>query len=507
MLLIGIGLSTSNVLMSCGEIGLGIAFIWDAKYKAKFQLLLKDKRMLALMTVYLLFILGLIHTSNFAYAFKDLRIKLPILVVPFLAFSFFPLTQKEFKLIFHSIYAGILFTMAMALLIYLKWIDWKIEDMRNYSPFVSNVRLGTLLVFSIISSIYFVFNKTNLFVHKYLYILFALLCLVFLLLIQSLTGIVALVGCLLVMVIYGLSKKENRKAAILGLVLFLLLGGTITLLTLNEYRRIHWVEKINFDELPKTTSHGEGYLHYPNSTETINGHYVFINICHPELKTEWSKRSKLDYDGLTNKGWPVSGTLIQYLTSKGEKKNAEAVQELSDMEIHAIENGVANFLNLHALDIRGRINQFWIELDEYKKDGEPNGKSFATRLETWKVACLNIRESALFGYGTGDVRDQMEKKYVETKSKLIATNYLNSHQQYLTVAMAVGIVGLMLFIGFIFYPLIRFKHLHILFVIALTISGIAMLDEDTLETQAGCTQFIFIYVVTYMLHLERKSIM
>lgn len=506
MILIGVGLTTSNIFMSWGQFGLAIAFVWDGKYKTKFVELIQNKRMLALMVVFILFVLGLIHTSNYAYAFHDLKIKLPLLIIPFLTFSFFPFAQKEFKIILHSIFGGVLFTMAFGCMIYIGWIDWEIKDMRNYSPFISNVRLGTLLVFCMIASSYFIFHKEYLYINKYFYVLFALICLSFLLFIQSLTGIVVLIGCLFVLVIYGLSKKQKLKISILMLLFFLLIVGTITGFTIKEYNRIHQIEKIDLSHLPVSTPDGAIYKHDLQSRETINGHYIWIYVCNWELKREWSNRSKLDYEGLTKKGWPVKGILIRYLTSKGLRKNAEAVKSLGNNEVKAIENGVANFLNVYPLDIRWRINQLLVELDEYKKEGDPNQRSFATRLETWKVAWSAILQSPWIGYGTGDVKDQMKKSYIETNSKLLPKYWLNPHQQYLTVSLSIGIIGLIIFIAFIFYPIIKFRKLNVLFVISLAISAISMLDEDTLETQAGCTQFIFIYVLSYLMPKIDKTV-
>ncbi len=452
------------------------------------------------MLVFILFVLGLIHTSNFSYAFQDLKIKLPFLVIPFLAFAFFPFTIKEFKFIFHSVFAGVIFSMAFGILIYLGWINWQVNDMRNYSPFISNVRFGTLLVFCMICCGYFMFKKEYLFAHRFFYLLFAFTCLAFLMFIQSLTGIVALVGTLLILAVYGLVKKQNRKLSFFLLFVFLLVGGCVSGLIWKEYHRIHDIEKIEVDKLPKATYHGSMYRHNTKSTETVNGHYVWINICYWELKREWNKRSKIDFDGKTNKGWPLEHTLIKYLTSKGLKKNAEAIQSLTDKEVKAIENGAVNFLSIHPLDIRWRINQFLVELEEYKKDGDPNGRSFATRLETWQIALVGISQQKIFGYGTGDVRDIMKSKYAATGSKLEKKHWLNPHQQYFTVALAVGLIGLVVFVGLLFYPLIRFRELHILFITMISIAGIAMLDEDTLETQAGCTQFVFLYVLTWLLH-------
>lgn len=499
------GIGCSNILMSWGAIGLILAFIWDGNYKNKIRDFLKDKRLLALTCVYFIFLLGLIHTQNLHYAFRDLKVKLPLLVVPLFMGVFAPLSQREVKIIFHTLYLGTFITMIAGCLMYFNIIHLKMVDMRSYSPFVAHIRVGTLLVFLIFMSVYFYLNKEYRITIGAFYLCFPLIAFVFLLLLQSLTGFAALIGTMLIMPIHGLLMKKTRVSS----MVFILVFGALSILAYKmistEYYRVHNIEKINFGELPKSTFHGGIYKHDTLNKETVNGHYIYINVCIWEIKQAWNKRSSIDYDGYTSKGWKLDGTLIKYLASKGQKKNKETVNALSNREVKAIENGIDNYLNLRVLDMRYRFNQLWVELDRYQKTGDPNYQSFSTRLETWKVARHTISKSPYIGFGTGDVKDEMKISYDETKSKLLPELRLNPHQQYLTVAIAMGIFGLILFVILIFYPIIQFKNLHPLFLISLSIIAIGMLDEDILETQAGSTQFIFMYVLTWMLHKYKKS--
>lgn len=504
MVMIAVGIGCSNLLMSWGEIGLVVAFLWQGDYKNKFKQMVANKRILAMSALYLIFVAGLIHTSNFSSGLHDLKLKLPLLIVPLFAFAFFPLNQKEFKIIFHFIFLGTLISMTAGLLMHFGLISIKVVDMRSYSPFIAHLRLGTLLVFCFFICAYLVLKKEYRYVHSVFYILYALLGLVFLVLLQSLTGFAVLVGSLLVVSIYGVTKKQMRKWSIISLILFIIIGGGLSIIIHREYHRVNDIEKVNVASLPKFTGNGGKYDHYPERKETINGHYVYLNICYLELVDAWGKRSSMPIHGNNKQNWPVYETLLRYLTSKGKMKNAMEVYALSDQEIKAIENGNGNFLQLNPLDIRFRINQVWWEIQTYQQTGDPNSKSFATRLETWKVARYKIKQSLVFGYGTGDVHDAMIEGYKETHSKLTPNHWKNPHQQYFTILLALGITGLTIFIGLIFYPLVNFRNLHALFVIALCITAVSMLDEDVLETQAGCSQFIFIYVLTYMFHLFKK---
>jgi O-Antigen ligase len=501
MMMIAVGIGCSNILMSWGTIGLVVAFVLDGNYKDKFQRIYHNKRILFLCAVYGLFVLGMIYTSNINYGLHDLKIKLPLLIIPPFVFAFSPISKSEYKIIFHCLFFGGLITMVAGFLMFSGLLPLKVIDMRSYSPFISHLRVGTLLVFSIFLCVYLIVYKEYKWAPGWVYILYAICAFGFLLLLQSLTGLVALFISFIGATILGLLKKTIWKISLVLLLIGLFLSVGLAGLINREYQRIHQIEKIDFKNLPKATVHGAIYKHDTLRNETINGHYIWINICNYELDREWRKRSKLDFDGYTKNGWPLHGTLITYLSSKGLKKNAEAIQSLTDGEIKAIENGVVNYLQLNPLDIRFRINQLLVELDRYKTTNDPNQLSFATRLETWKVAVHAIKKSWLVGYGTGDVKEAMKISYVETQSKLRTENHKNPHQQYLTTILSVGVIGFIIFLIIVFSPLLEFKKQNILFLLTITISAIGMLDEDTLESQAGCTQFIFLYMITYLLNI------
>ena len=504
-MMIATGLGCSNILMSWGEIGLVIAFLWDGKYKTKAANFFKDKRLVALTCMYLIFVVSLLYTSNFKYAFHDLKVKLPILIVPFFMSAFAPLTKREFKILFHTLYLGAFITMIAGCFMYLGIIHLKMVDMRSYSPFIAHIRVATLLTFLIFMSIYFFLNKEYRITLGIFYLIFPVIAVVFLLVLQSLTGFAVLVGTMFIIPLHGILKKKTRKISIVFILIFGIVGFIGFKMVKKEYDRIHNIEKVNLGELPKSTIRGNMYRSDTTNKETVNGHYIQINLAYWEIQQSWDKRSNMEYHGLNKKGWPISSTIIKYLASKGKKKNQDEVNALSDKEIKAIENGIDNYLNVHPLDIRYRFNQLWAELYRYQKTGDPNHQSFSTRLETWKVAQHTISKSPVIGFGTGDVRDEMEKSFGETGSKLLPELRLNPHQQYLTIAIATGVLGLIIFVLIVFFPMIKFRSFNPLFLACLSITAIGMLDEDTLETQAGSTQFIFMYAITWFFHQFEKT--
>jgi O-antigen ligase len=73
---------------------------------------------------------------------------------------------------------------------------------------------------------------------------------------------------------------------------------------------------------------------------------------------------------------------------------------------------------------------------------------------------------------------------------------LRAHNQFLTIFAAFGIFGLLWFLAtLILPPLILKVRRDYYFNFFLVISILSMLNEDTLETQAGVTFFAFFYVI------------
>ncbi|QQR96106.1 MAG: hypothetical protein IPJ93_05450 [Bacteroidota bacterium] len=69
---------------------------------------------------------------------------------------------------------------------------------------------------------------------------------------------------------------------------------------------------------------------------------------------------------------------------------------------------------------------------------------------------------------------------------------LRSHNQFLAVAVALGIPALLLFIVMLFYPVFQFQYSGSFLYLTFWITAfLSMLTEDTLETQAGVSFFIF----------------
>jgi len=120
-----------------------------------------------------------------------------------------------------------------------------------------------------------------------------------------------------------------------------------------------------------------------------------------------------------------------------------------------------------------------------------DGHSLIQRIIYWKGALKIIGDNVWFGTGTGDV-DQAFKEYYESTDTGLSTEFQHrAHNQFLSIMIAFGVVGLLWFILSLIFPLIWVKRLDYGFYIFTIITVLSFLWEDTLETQAGVSFYAF----------------
>lgn len=138
--------------------------------------------------------------------------------------------------------------------------------------------------------------------------------------------------------------------------------------------------------------------------------------------------------------------------------------------------------------VNTRTNELVNTLTQNKKNN-PNS-STGIRLKIWKEGLNLIKDKPIFGYGTGDVKDVLMQQY---KVKQIDRAYnlnLNAHNQFIQISIAVGLVGLLIFLSAFYWGIKLSIAQNNYFLLAFIIlSIIFMLPESMLENQAGTIAF------------------
>ena len=510
LLMVAVGLTLSPFLMGMSQFWLVLVWLVDASlpplkggqggFKDKFSRFCNNKAAVLLVAFFLMHLVGLLYTADFQYAMKDLRVKLPILVMPLVLSSMPPLDRKRFDLVMLvyvlSVFVATLFSFST----YLKH-DY--EDVREISHFISHIRFCLNIVFCMAIIGYYlvksrrvvepveppVLKCLNRFLQCFLLLWFVYQIYIF----ESLSGYVILAAVVVVSAVYAFLRwKKGRgwRIAVGVSALAVLLVASVVLK--RQIKPLLKVESVDFSTLEQKTAQGNDYWHDTIYNPVEDGKFVGLYYCKKEMQEAWSERSNLPFEGTTTNGENLEATLARYLTSKDLRKDAQGVMALTDEDIRNIEQGVANYNNWKHPGLQARLSSTLFEYNLYRRFNNPNGGSLAQRIEFTRASFHIIGQHPWFGVGTGDVPQAFSQAYDEIQSPLKEEFRFRAHNQYLAIAVAFGLVGLAFFLFVLLFPWLSSRRNHTyLYLVFLCIMLLSMFPEDTLETQAGASLFAF----------------
>lgn len=485
-----IALPLSKFLMSVGQFILVINWLVEGQYKRKIHSFFRNKAALVLVSLYILHVIGLVYTTDYNYALKDLRIKLPILALPIILSTTAPLERKKFKLLM------LIFTSAVligTLVSTYNLATRQILDIREISIFISHIRFSLNIVLAIFALVFFIIKeKEDNVVLRYIMVLVAGWFVVFLFLFESMTGLTVLFITTFILLIYYLLKRSNIYYSIGFAAIVITAGILFSVMIKNIIHEVYYIRPIDFNKLEKFTPYGNKYSHDTTKNFVENGHYVWLYVSRDEMREAWNKRSEINFDSLDLKSQHLSNTLIRFLTSKGLRKDRDGVEKLTDEEIGMVERGIANVKYDKKSSLRSRLHKIIWEYRNFHETGDPSGYSVVQRLEFWKASFGLIERNPFIGVGTGDMNIAFKEQYKRMNTPLDPEYQWRSHNQFLSIFVGFGIIGLLWFLFSLIYPGIILKKFNDYFYLVFFIIAIlSMLNEDTIESQAGVTFFAF----------------
>lgn len=491
LFLLAVALPWSNFLMSNAQIILLLAWLLGGNLSGKIKQFAKNKTALVISSVFILHIIGLAYTTDFNYGLEDVRKKIPLMLLP-LIFSSSPLFSKQlFERIVLLFTVSVITATLVCFYVLLGYTGKQILQPQQASVFISHIRFGLLISMSVFILGYFFTVKKSILLKLFIPIIISWLIL-FLIITESATGLICTI-LVAVLLLFGYILKTKNVILKFSLMMLLFLGCFITIKVFFSITdKLNNVTAIDKKQLPLLTKNGNPYTHDTLSREIENGNNVWLFVCEKELDEEWNKKSSMHYYGKDLSGNEIKYTLIRFLSSKGLRKDAEGVHALSAREVKEIEKGIPNVNFIGVFNPTARLQKIIWEINLYLKGGNPSGHSVVQRFEFWKSATGIIKENFLFGVGTGDVANAFDEQYEKINSPLTKNFRLRSHNQFLAIGTAFGLVGIIWFLFSLFYPLFKEKkwknYFYITFFI---IAFLSMFTEDTLESQAGVTFFAF----------------
>lgn len=152
-------------------------------------------------------------------------------------------------------------------------------------------------------------------------------------------------------------------------------------------------------------------------------------------------------------------------------------------------------------EVNNRFNELFNTVLSERVD---KNSTSAIRKEIWQTS-VNILVQHPFGVGTGDVKDVLIENYTEVGLNYAAEKELNAHNQFLQTALATGVLGLLVLLVMIIYPLYyAIKNKHIIYIIFLCLMTINFLTEAMLETLAGVVFYAFFNTLFYATFVHEK---
>lgn len=483
-----VGVALSNVLMSIGTIWIFSNWLIQAEYKSYWAKLQTKKSLWWIILLYAFLAISLFWSDDLSYGFKDLRIKLPFIVIPLVLATSKPLSKIHFHFLLYVFLGVVFFTSGFNFLRYNLYLELQ-NDIREMSFFISHVRFSLLVNFAFFTTLYLLFKKR---LKSWIAWLLMVWFLFYLYKSQIINGYLIFGLLFIVSSFYLLNQISNHKFRKASQVSWFVALLFVIVASYNSIRQTKVIEneEIAIHQLDLYTENNNPYFHDTSNHQMENGNYVWQYVQQEEMESAWNGRATIPYDSLDRKGQPMFGTLMRFLTSKGYRKDSAGVYQLTPDEILNIENGQTSIALNKGFE--SRLASFFMEYRIYQNGGDPNGNSILQRAEHFKAAVNILKNSWLFGVGNGDVQNQFYKVYEEMNTRLSLQNQHRSHNQFLTIWVSLGVVGFTLFFLLFITPWfeVAFDFFALFVLIGLFVS---CLFQDLIETQAGVTIFALFY--------------
>ena len=158
--------------------------------------------------------------------------------------------------------------------------------------------------------------------------------------------------------------------------------------------------------------------------------------------------------------------------------------------------------------LSGRFTQGISSLEDVVLNDKKINDPVGIRYHLWETSFYASKENFFFGTGTGNVRTILYEECIKRNffSDCEMMRGMNSHNQYLNILIANGIVGLILFILILFYLFKKaIKKDKTIFLIFLLLFVINMFFESLLQREKGIILFMSFTSLLIANSLDLKS--
>ncbi|MDR0205964.1 MAG: O-antigen ligase family protein [Bacteroidales bacterium] len=500
-----IALPTSIALISCTAVALLVVWFLTGDYKEKWDRLIHNRSAFLIMSIPVLYLIGLCFTNNFSLGIQEFNKSLYWFIFAFVLGSSPPITYKNsFRLL--SIYilavsiaAGAsiykLFCLEAALFFDFRSVTW-----------IDHIPFSFQIAFTIWLVIYFIYTGKLSTTQKTFLSLLVVFLIIALLSLRSINGYLyfwAMSITALLRFIWNANKRIKKIAYLSSLFLLLTLPSYYTYYCVKEFYN---TVEYKVDEIDRFTANGNLYKHNFDNKSKENGNYIFLFICEEELIPLWNLHSSIPYKSKTTNGFSFCSVVFRYMTSKGLRKDAEGFAQLTPKDIENIEKEIPNYIYVkNKFSIYPRIYESIWEIDQYRLSKDPNGKSFAQRIELVTLAIDIIKKNLWTGIGLGNSSLAYDEVFLESGSKLASQKTGSSHNQYLNYLIRFGLFGTLYIFCVLFFVFFK-ERKNNAFLITIFFTGmlVANFGDANWETFIGLNFFAFFFC--FLLWVAPKDI-
>ena len=137
------------------------------------------------------------------------------------------------------------------------------------------------------------------------------------------------------------------------------------------------------------------------------------------------------------------------------------------------------------------------DLAQYQSGDDISSFSDSRRLTSWEAGIAVGKRSPLTGAGYGDFKEEVYRYYAGHLPDYDPDSYIIPHNQLILTYSATGLIGLILFIVFLLYPVFRKKAYRFYpFALINIIIWSSFMVESTLEIQIGTALFLLFFLLT-----------
>ncbi len=473
------GMVFSHALMSFSLAFMAARFLFAPKQRLKET---RKDLLLTLLSYFALMLIASLWSENLNEAVKQLNKNLPFLIVPLYFFTINPLDKK--KIIPLSLgFVSFLVVSSLIALTRLYFFDY--NDIRQALPVGSHIRFSLFVCLTIgFAGIYWLKHRKEIKTsHSLALIAVIVYLLAYIILSSSLTAIVILFLLLLPASLIYVRKRISKTIFYIYLVLVCSSASLLGFYIYNSAK----------DYFTPKQERIENCL-------IENGYYCYTDdaakrqLQEEEMAKGMQEHLNISKDSIFQDGeyqYPYLDIACRYFNSKGLDRKSENWNLLTQEDKENIRKGIPNYVYASGNPLKARLYQTFYGFEAFRVYGKVKGSSIIQKLELWdKAISLSKDELVWFcGVGTGDLIDELNLKLKESNSQMTDCG-LRPHNQFLTIWITFGLIGLIVFFAMLFYPAFAtnlYKNSYYLCFMAVML--ISMLSEDTLDNQQGILLF------------------